>query len=45
MESMEAQVGACRRLEAADLEVARLRQRVSRLERQARAGAAVRVTG
>ncbi|HUY56673.1 MAG TPA: sigma factor-like helix-turn-helix DNA-binding protein [Candidatus Micrarchaeaceae archaeon] len=45
MESMEAQVGACRRLEAADLEVARLRQRVSRLERQARAGAAVRVSG
>ncbi|HEY6538572.1 MAG TPA: sigma factor-like helix-turn-helix DNA-binding protein [Candidatus Dormibacteraeota bacterium] len=32
MEEMEAQLGACRRLEAADRELNRLRQRVSLLE-------------
>lgn len=34
MESMEEQLGACRRLEAADRELTRLRGRVSRLESQ-----------
>lgn len=36
MESLEQQLGACGRLEAADREVARLRDRVRRLERQRR---------
>ncbi|HUY08792.1 MAG TPA: sigma factor-like helix-turn-helix DNA-binding protein [Candidatus Dormibacteraeota bacterium] len=45
MELMESQLGACGRLEAADREVTRLRQRVSRLERQVRSGSAARVGG
>jgi hypothetical protein len=43
MESMEEQLGVCHRLEAADRELTRLRERVSRLERQLRARPAVRV--
>ncbi|HVC39590.1 MAG TPA: sigma factor-like helix-turn-helix DNA-binding protein [Candidatus Dormibacteraeota bacterium] len=38
MRSLEEQVGACRRLEAADFELARLRGRVERLERLLAAG-------
>ncbi|MGA7172021.1 MAG: sigma factor-like helix-turn-helix DNA-binding protein [Candidatus Dormiibacterota bacterium] len=45
MELMESQLGACRRLEATDREVARLRQRLSRLERQVRTGSASGVGG
>ncbi len=43
MESMEVQLGACRRFEATDLELTRLRERVSQLEGQLRAGVASRV--
>ncbi|HVB54765.1 MAG TPA: sigma factor-like helix-turn-helix DNA-binding protein [Candidatus Acidoferrales bacterium] len=43
MELLEEQLGACRRLEAADRELTRLRQRVSRLEHQVRAKSAAEV--
>jgi predicted DNA-binding protein YlxM (UPF0122 family) len=43
METMEEQLGVCRRLEAADRELARLRGRVSRLEGQLRHGVAAEV--